>query len=281
MREARPADKGPLMEFIKRVWGGHDYIPYVWDDWMGARDAKMFVVLADGRQVGMNRVRFMEDGSAWFEGARVHPDFRGLGLATALGERSMEVSKERGAKVFRLTSGSWNKLAHHQIARMGFNEASRISVYAPSKGMRFRSVKGVRRLRVPSIEEATAIIGGSREFRLGSGVMWDTFAAIGLTRDTVAREIRRGDVYRKGEALAILKGGGERDEAWRQVCFLTGEGEDAVDLVRYAFGRKEKMRTERSLAYMPQGSKLIGGLRDTGFERFYSLILFERRAAKG
>ena len=91
-RPARPSDKAPLMSFIREVWGGHDYIPYVWDWWLKDRTGKMFVVEVDGVPVGMNRVRFLEDGSAWFEGVRVHPDFRGKGLATMLGENSMKVA---------------------------------------------------------------------------------------------------------------------------------------------------------------------------------------------
>src|SRR5271157_1929223 len=82
IREARPSDKEPLIDFIKDVWGGHDYIPKVWDAWIGDRKARMFVVEVDGRPVGMNRMRFLPDGVAWLEGARIHPDFRRKGLAT-------------------------------------------------------------------------------------------------------------------------------------------------------------------------------------------------------
>ena len=31
VRPARAEDKEPLMSFIRQVWGGHDYLPYVWD----------------------------------------------------------------------------------------------------------------------------------------------------------------------------------------------------------------------------------------------------------
>jgi len=279
VREARRSDKEPLMSFIRYVWGGHDYIPYVWDDWLKDRDSKMFVVLADGRQVGMGRVCFLEDGSAWLEGGRVHPEFRGMGLATALAERAMRVAADRGIGIFRLASGSWNKQAHRHIARIGFKEASRMSVYVPPDGIRSGGGRSVRKVARGDLARVMSVIRHSREFALGSGVMWDTFTAKALTRKVVADALDAGFVYTAGGALAIAKHGGEREEAWKQVCFLTGEASGAVRLVRYVFGRKGK--ADRCLVYLPQGSRLIGALRKAGMKRDYSLILFERRAANG
>ena len=281
VRQARRADKGPLMSFIKDVWGGHDYIPYVWDDWLKDKKSKMFVVLADGKQVGMNRVCFMEDGSAWLEGARVHPDFRGLGMATALAEESMREAMKRGARIFRLASGTWNKRAHRHIARIGFKEVSRIRAYVPSKAMRRVTTEGVRRAGAEDSTKVQRMIRNSRDFRLGSGVMWDTFAAIALTGNVVTRALSRGDAYVYGDAVAIARPSGAEREYWRQVCFLAGEGDDAVRIMRHVFWRKERFRTARRIVYVPKGSALIGKLRDAGMERDYSLILFERGAANG
>jgi GNAT superfamily N-acetyltransferase len=281
VREARPADKKPLMDFIKDVWEGHDYIPRVWDDWLRDKGSKMFVVLADGRQVGMNRVRFLEDGSAWFEGARVHPQFRGMGLATALGEKSMDVANRKGVEVYRLTSGTWNKQAHRQIARMGFKEAARVSVYVPPEGMRLGPQTGVRRAGYDDLPEVVRSIRTSREFTLGSGVMWDTFAANALTRKVIARALGDGEVYLAEGALGVAMSGGEGTEAWRQVGFLTGDEKGVVRLVRHFFGLREKRKPSRRLVYVPQGSRVIGALRRAGMKRDFSLILFELKAAKG
>lgn len=281
VREARSTDKVPLMSFIRKVWDGNDYIPYVWDDWLRDRESKMFVVLADGRQVGMNRVRFLEDGSGWLEGARVHPDFRGMGLATALAEESMRAAMSKGVCVFRLTSGTWNKKAHRHIARIGFKELSRMRTYVPSKAMKRVQASGVRRATVGDSATIEKMTVSSRDFKLGSGVMWDTFAAIALTRDVISRALARGDVYTNGDAVAIARPSGEGRERWRQVCFLAGDGDDAVRLVEHIFWRKEKFRAARRIAYLPKGSALIGKLRGAGMERDYSLILFERRMANG
>src|SRR5256712_13207617 len=88
----------------------------------------MFVFQVDGKQVGMNRVRLLKDGTGWLEGVRIHPDFRGKGLASLLGEKSMEYASKLGVSTFRLTSSSRNRAAHRQVAKMGFSEVARFEV---------------------------------------------------------------------------------------------------------------------------------------------------------
>jgi GNAT superfamily N-acetyltransferase len=175
------------MSFIKDVWGGHDYIPLVWDRWLADPTGKMFVVEADGKVVGMNRVRFLEDGSAWFEGARVHPDYRSRGLASMLGENSMEVARRRGVRVFRLTSGSTNKPAHRQIARIMFKEAARFSVYEPRKGQRLRPGKGAERVQLHQLRKTIRLLKRTKEFELGTGVAWHEFTAASPTPEDTGR----------------------------------------------------------------------------------------------
>lgn len=281
VRLARSADKGQLMSFIKDVWEGHDYIPRIWDEWLKDETGKMFVVEADGVPVGMSRVKFLEDGSAWLEGARVHPSFRGRGLALRMGEDSMRVAMDRGVKVFRLTSWSRNKAAHGAIARMNFKESSRISVYGPKKGTKFAPQKGVKLAGMNELLRVTKMIRDSREFKLGSGVFWDAFTAASLNPSIINKLVGEGSVWITGESVVVARVGGEGGETWRQVCFLTGKGDEPVKLVRHVFGLREGAKATRRIVYLPQGSPLIGALRGAGFSRLTSLILFERTTAKG
>ncbi len=268
------------MSFIKDIWGGHDYIPYVWDEWLGDELGRMFVVEVGGVPVGMNRVRFLEDGSAWFEGVRIHPDFRGRGLASMLGENSMDVARNRGVKVFRLTSSSWNRTAHRQIARIRFKEASRVSVYEPKKGRRFLPQKSVRRAEAANLERVVESIGESREFKLGSGVFWDSFAAVALSPRVVKNLVARGEVWVSEGAVVVTRRAKEGKEAWRQVCFLAGEREGAEKLLSHVLSLEGDVKGTRKLVFLPQGSPLIGAVRGMGFKRLASLILFVR-SAKG
>lgn len=277
VRPARRSDRAPLMSFIKDVWGGHDYIPTVWDRWIRDTKNRVYVVVVDGVPVGMNRTRLMEDGSAWLEGVRVHPEYRSRGLASMLGENSMRVAKGLGISTFRLTSGSSNHTAHRQIARIEFKEVARFSVYEPPKGR--RGAGGARRVGQDGAADAYAAIRGTAEYRLGGGVFWHDFAAASLTPEVVDLLVREGAVWRLGRAAAVVRDGGGGAETWKQICFLGGEPGDAVRLAKALTAGWR--RADERWVFLPQGSPIIHQLRLAGFRRYLSNILFERRSAKG
>lgn len=279
VRPARPSDKAPLMSFIKDVWGGHDYIPRLWDEWLRGEGGKMFVVEVDGVPRGMNRVRFLEDGSAWFEGARVHPDFRGRGLATLLGKNSMRFAKQRGIRVFRLTSGSRNKTAHRQIAKIKFREVSRFTAYEPPKGKKLRPNGSAVVVDAAGLPEARRLIERSAEFRLGTGVIWHDWSAAKMTPEVLRKLVGEGAVWKEGRAVAVAREGGEGGARWEEICFVGGPPQDALNLLKSLLGRNKKA-AERWV-FVPQKSPLIHMLRAEDFERNFAMVLFERRAPKG
>lgn len=278
VRAARTTDKAPLMSFIRGVWGGHDYIPRVWDEWLRDERGRTFVVEVDGVPVGMSRVRFLDDGSAWLEGARVHPAYRGRGLASTLGETSMRFARGKGVSLFRLTSGSRNWVAHRQIGRMGFKEASRFSVYEPPKGMRLRRSAQARKANPSELSIVMARIEQSKEFRLGSGVFWHNFSATSLKPELVEELIAEGAVWRSGEAVAIAREGGEGSGVWEEVCFVGGPVVEAMELVRSLMGRKK--RAAERWVFVPQRSPLISELRRRGYQRNFSMVLFGRSTVR-
>jgi len=279
VRPAKPADKAPLMSFIKDVWGGHDYIPSVWDEWLRDRSGKMFVVEVDGVPVGMNRVRFLEDGSAWFEGARVHPAFRGRGLASMLGENSMQFAAARGVRVFRLTSGSRNRAAHRQISRIMFRETVRFSVYEPPKGKKPKPTGAAIRMAPGEVGKLTHLLRIAKEFQLGGGVLWHDFTAASLTKEVVSGLLAEGAVWRAGDAVAVTRTGGEGEGEWEEICYLGGPVVDSMQLVRALVGRNRNA-SER-FVFVPQRSPIISALRKEGYSRNFSMVLFERKAANG
>ena len=279
VRPAKASDKIPLMSFIKDVWGGHDYIPSVWDSWLHDRRGKMFVVEVDGSPVGMNRVKFLEDGSAWFEGARVHPDYRGRGLASMLGENSIRFAEARGVGVFRLTSGSHNSAAHRQISRIMFNAVARFSVYEPPKGTKPKPTGEATCMRVKQLSRVMGLLRAAKEFELGSGVFWHDFTAASLTEDVVTSLLAEGVVWRVGDALAVSRTGGEGEGVWEEICYLGGPVPDSIRLVKALVGRNRGV-SER-FVFVPQKSPVIPALRKEGYTRNFSMILFERISANG
>jgi GNAT superfamily N-acetyltransferase len=267
------------MGFIKDIWGGHDYVPEVWDDWLIDPSGEMFVVEADGVPVGMNHLRFLEDGSAWFEGVRVHPAYRGKGLASMLGDNSMKLAKQRGVRVFRLTSGSHNKAAHRQIARIKFDEIARFSAYEPQRDAPLKPKNDASQASTNDFRRVLGLIQRTQEYQLGKGVFWHDWTATSMAPRVVRKLLAEGAIWYRGEAVALVREGREGGRRSEEISFLGGPEGDAWKLLKSVLGRNAS--ASGRWVFLPQKSPLIHKLRGEGFQRNFSLILFERRAANG
>jgi hypothetical protein len=196
-----------------------------------------------------------------------------------LGENAMKVATRRGATIFRLTSGSRNKASHAQVAKMGFEEVSRFSVYTAGRARRFRSRQDVRTAREVDLDRVRGLMEGSREYRLGRGVLWDGFVAISLTPSVIRNRIRAKSVFVSDGAVAIHMPGREGREVWNQIGYISGDPDSALKLVDSIFAIKGKFSWR--LVMVPQGSPLIGALRGHGLKRDFANVLFERQSANG
>ena len=96
IREARRADRIHVEEIAKLTWEGHDYLPQVFDSWL--KDGHFYVAEEDGRVVGTAKLTLLPCGVGWMEGLRVHPSYRGRGLARKLHELFISIGKEMSAR---------------------------------------------------------------------------------------------------------------------------------------------------------------------------------------
>jgi len=280
VRQAKPSDKKPLMDFVTKTWGGHDYVPSVWDEWLRDKGGKIFVVEVDGKQVGMNRVRLLKDGTGWLEGVRIHPDFRGKGLASLLGAKSMQYASRFGVSTFRLTSSSRNIAAHRQVAKMGFSEVARFDVFRARSKSRLLRQGRVDRLTPADLSKALTVIRGSEEYRAGMGVYWDAFVTRALDREALSELIAKGYVFSAGDekgnnALAVCGPAKEGEEVWLQMSFLCGEPALCKKIVSRLF-RSSRPKRDENFVFLPKGSRLSKSLKEIGLKKYFQMVVFER-----
>ena len=67
----RPTDRLRVVELTRDVWGGHDYVPRVFDDWVSEAGAAFQAIELEGVVVGVQRLRPYSSGLVWYEGLRV------------------------------------------------------------------------------------------------------------------------------------------------------------------------------------------------------------------
>jgi hypothetical protein len=196
-----------------------------------------------------------------------------------LGEASIRVAREKGTTLFRLASGPRNRAAHRQIGRMRFKEVSRFSVYEPPGVGKHHRGEGVEEVRTEELTGTMGLLRRSREFKLGTGVYWHDYTATSMTRDVVKHLIAEGAVWRSGRAVAVAREGGQGSEIWEEVGFVGGPVVDSMELVKFLTGGAK--RGAERMVFLPQGSPIVSALRKEGYERDFSMVLFERRATNG
>jgi GNAT superfamily N-acetyltransferase len=218
LRPVRAADRERVMEIVRDVWDGHDYLPRVFDDWLADGSATFQAAEVDGVVLGVQRVRPFARGLVWYEGLRVATTHRRQGLARAMLDSAIADAKERGFREMRLATGNPDALGLFES--MGFRRL------VDARWWRGPRVEGGEPSRMPDPSGARKfwpLIEKSPGIELYNGVTADFNGA----RDMDATELERLAgigmlrVGPGGRALAALR------EPWGHnlaVAFVAGRG---------------------------------------------------------
>ena len=218
LRPMRAADRERVVEISRDIWDGHDYLPRVFDDWLGDAGATFQAAELDGVVVGVQRLRPFGPGLVWYEGLRVASTHRRQGLARAMLASAIAGARDQGFREMRL--GTANPDAVHLFESLGFRRLVDVRWWRASR------VEGGEPARMPDPTEARKVWTGvekSPGVELYHGVSADFNGA----RDMDAAELERlaqAGMLRigpGGRAIAGLR------EPWGNnlaVAFLAGRG---------------------------------------------------------
>lgn len=113
-------DYDDICEISSKIWEGDDYIPFVYKKWMESPDeGECIVAEIDNKVVGITKTTFLGD-VAWFEGIRVHYDYRGRKIGKALADEQFKRAFEGGYSRIELSSYIDNTESLAMIESKGF-----------------------------------------------------------------------------------------------------------------------------------------------------------------
>ena len=125
IRLARLEDEAAVRALSAHIWEGDDYVPDTFADWVADPLGRFYLLFAGDRLAGFGKLSCLAAGEWWLEGLRVHPDFRGQGIARALHNYAVALAEEMAAGVLRFATASTNLATHHLAASTGFTLVSR------------------------------------------------------------------------------------------------------------------------------------------------------------
>lgn len=188
-----------MLEIVRDVWDGHDYLPEVFDEWVADPAGSFQAVEVEGEVVGVQRTRPVAPGVLYYEGMRVESRSRGRGIGAAMLEAAIEEARAAGFREMRLMSG--NPAAIRIFERAGFERLSWLAGWLAGR------VEGGEPARVPSPADAADLaerVRADPAFPLYGGVSSYWRAPVDIDAQLLAELAAGGFLRVNGRALAAL-----------------------------------------------------------------------------
>lgn len=260
IRPVRPADEERVVEMTRDVWGGHDYIPEVFEDWVSEAGAEFQAGEVDGVVVGLQRLRPYAPGLIWYEGLRVASTHRRRGIARAMLASAIEEARQHGFREMRLATRERPAIDLFESA--GFHRA--VSV----RRWRGGRVEGGEPARIPDPAEARRLwpaVAASVGIELYGGVVPDLNGAHDLDAAELERLAEHG-LLRAGPAGRAVAG---LLEPWGQnlvVGLLAGSGGAMRELLMALRYEADADGIDHVTVLHPPGHPAEDDLRATGYD---------------
>src|SRR5512146_635039 len=128
-RPALPSDRGDVLEFTRHIWEGHDYIQYVWDDWLADPRGLLAVAQYGHDAVALGKASYVAESQWWLEGLRVDPNYQGLKISSRMFEYLDNWWQHHAGGAIRLMTSSERVQVHHLCARLGYDKIGEVRAY--------------------------------------------------------------------------------------------------------------------------------------------------------
>ena len=236
--KVREDDRERVMEIAEGTWNGHDYLPYVFDDWV--KDEGFYCLRdEDGRIIAMDKYTWHENGILWLEGYRVHPDYRGKGYGWKMVEAMERIIEGLNYRAVRFMTSEANEISIHVGEKMDFKPMARYHyLYIERNEMKgFKeSVDKVQLLKESDIDWVMKTILNSEEYRLNKGQYLAMWTAYDITESLILGEIREGRGYHIGKTGMIFLYPYVPTNTM-SVAFISGDDEEIKELMKFGISR--------------------------------------------
>jgi len=269
IRPTLPADTPDVLEFCKHIWGGQDYIPYVWDEWCHDPKGILFTAEYAGKAVGIVRVVQTAPGQWWFEGFRVDPSFQGRHIGTQLHEYIVNWWLKYGDGQVRLWTNAKRVKVQHLCERLGFIHTQSRGMYAAP------ALAGTSKVFTPvQVEEIPSALDLARQAtsRSACGETLDiTWQAVTPNETTLQELLSWGDGrvlwWRNRQGLLWLWENDEIQPPCPAIALAAGENADLAALLLDARGYAHQNGFDQIVINARLSPELEAALASAGFAR--------------
>lgn len=122
IRKITQKDKPRMLEIVKNIWDGNDYMPLVFDSWVKDKKGEFAGAIdKKGRLVGFEKLTMLSDSDAWIEGLRKDLKMKVKGVGKFLSEHLLtKLAKDPKVKTIRFATYFHNVESIGLFTKIGF-----------------------------------------------------------------------------------------------------------------------------------------------------------------
>ena len=274
IRPARASDAEAIASFTKDTFEWGDYVPEAFPSWLNQPASHMVVAVDDDDSaIAMSRGRLVSATEAWFHAARVHPEWRGRGIAGEMADVLRAWAGAEGAVVGRLLIEDDNTASIRHVEKIGFRRVTSVVRGTKPVGDASPSPDGNGGRRVPSrlrarpahATEATPAFASWSFGELGRatrGLVGSHWTYARLTVDHLAAAAKSGSFWEIGGGWAVT----DIEEGSLEVGWLETRPDDATDLLKALIDMAVGSGVESISLWIPDVDWLVKVAKRLGFD---------------
>jgi len=285
VRKARSSDREAVFRFCEKTWSWGDYVPKVWDKWLKERNGGVFVATINSVPVGISHLSVDKPDEVWLSGARTHPNYRQMGVATAITRKCLEYAEKKGAKVARLVTGSNNKAAQAVVEKLGFKPVAEF-VEMVTENVTDERSKSSGWAEKDQTQEIWSYLQNSETYGKAAGLYTILFHWFSLEKEDLKRfvEEQKAIVHEneKGELNGLTLIDDATARQWHedtiQTCYIDGDNNAVLDMMRFFESYCHGLAVKKIYGFACDHKPITTALEKLGFEPPDSIdIIYEKK----
>lgn len=210
-------------------------MPQAWPEWAANPANLLFLFEIENEPAALYclRVGLAGPNTGWVQGVRVSPDFRKRGLAAAIIEHAIKVSREQGLTALRYVTALENTPMHRVAERFGFRMSGNFlsSYHTKTKPLNTAGLP-YRLVTTSEFDGAFHLITTSADYGAANGFYCEAWLWKTLTVDALRLHIEQREVYTLVGALSALAILSKDKDGVYWLAYLTGEVQAAQVLIQ-------------------------------------------------
>jgi len=285
VRKARPSDRDAVFKFCMKTWSWGDYIPKVWDKWLKEKNGRVFVATINGVPIGISYLSLDKPHEVWLGGARTDPNYRRMGVATAITKKCLEYAKQKAAKVARLVTESDNIAAQTVAQKLGFKPISEFTEMTTEK-ITEENCKNSRWAEKTETEALWDYLQTSETYRKAAGLYTTLFHWFSLEKEDLERFIEQRKAILHLSETSKIDGiilidditAQEWHENTIQTCYIDGDHTAVLHMIRFLKSHCHALDIKKIYGFTCNHKPITTALEKLGFEQPDSIeIVYEKK----